>query len=74
MNKFEGNYKKVGFDKNTSGFEIWYNITVGAYGEKATHKINFASIIDANILVIGNIHDNLGLLRDSTTNFKEMKK
>ena len=51
---------KVIYNKKTCGFEIWYNSIVGAYGEKATHKINFAT--DIEIEVIGNIHDNPELL------------
>jgi uncharacterized phage protein (TIGR01671 family) len=47
---------RVVFNEKTCGFEIWYNSVVGAYGEKATHKINFANI--DKIEVIGNIHDN----------------
>lgn len=47
---------KVIFNEKTCGFEIWYNSVVGVYGEKATHKINFA--MDIEIKVIGNIYDN----------------
>lgn len=53
---------KVVFNEKTCGFEIWFNTVVGAYGEKATHKINFSNI--DNIEVIGNIHDNPDLLRE----------
>jgi len=51
---------KVVFNQKTCGFEIWYTTTVGAYGEKATHKINFAQYDE--IEKIGNVHDNPELL------------
>ena len=34
---------KVVFNKKTAGFEVWHDIVVGAYGEKATRKENFAT-------------------------------
>lgn len=52
---------KVVFNDKTSGFEIWYNNVVGAYGEEATHKINFAMVTE--IEVIGNIYENPELLQ-----------
>ena len=47
---------KVVFNEKTCGFEIWYNSIVGAYGEKATHKMNFANV--DKIEIIGNVFDN----------------
>jgi uncharacterized phage protein (TIGR01671 family) len=46
---------RVVFNEITCGFEIWYSTVEGAYGEKATHKISFASDID--IEVIGNMYN-----------------
>lgn len=46
---------KVVFNEKTCGFEFWYNTVVGAYGEKATHKLNFAQFDKCE--VIGNIFD-----------------
>ena len=58
---FKSNYMgKVIFNKKTCGFEIWYNSVVGAYGEKATHKLNFAA--DIEIEIIGNIYESPELL------------
>ncbi len=54
---------KVVFNTKTCGFEIWRNLAVGAYGEKATNTINFAHVDE--IEVIGNIHDNPELLEAS---------
>lgn len=59
--RFEDSYVgKIVFNQNTAGFEFWWNITVGAYGEKATHKANL-SVCD-EIEIIGNIYDNPELL------------
>ena len=49
---------KVVFNERTCGFEFWYNTVVGAYGEKATHKWNFAQFDKCE--VIGNIFDKKG--------------
>ena len=64
---FEGDIVKTGslqgkivFNTKSCGFEFWYNIVVGAYGERATHKINLSTM--RNYIVIGNIHDNPELL------------
>lgn len=46
---------KVVFNERTCGFEFWYKTVVGAYGEKATHKMNFAQFDKCE--VIGNIFD-----------------
>ena len=43
---------KVVFNKKTAGFEVWHDIVVGAYGEKATRKENFATC--GRLEVIGN--------------------
>lgn len=51
---------KIIFNQKTGGFEFWWNVTVGAYGEKATYRANL-SVCD-DIEVIGNIHDNFELL------------
>ena len=51
---------KVVFNEKTCGFEIWHKTVVGAYGEKATHKMNFAQ--PDEIEVIGNIHERPHLL------------
>ncbi len=51
---------KILFNHKTAGFEFWWNVAVGAYGEKATHNANL-SVCD-EIEVIGNIHDNPELL------------
>lgn len=51
---------KVVFNENTAGFEVWWDIVVGAYGEKATRKENFA--VCGQMEVIGNIHDNSELI------------
>ncbi|MDE6763701.1 MAG: YopX family protein [Oscillospiraceae bacterium] len=52
---------KVVFNENTAGFEVWWNIVVGAYGEKATRKENFA--VCGQMEVIGNIYDTPELLK-----------
>lgn len=51
---------EVEFNQRTCGFEIWYNTVAGAYGEKATHSINFSQC--DKIEVIGNVYDNSELL------------
>ena len=51
---------KIIFNVTTASFVMWYQSIVGAYGEKATHKM-LLSVCD-NIEVIGNIHDNPELL------------
>ena len=51
---------KIVFNSKTAGFEFWWNVKVGAYGEKATYKANLS--VCENIEVIGNIHDNPELL------------
>lgn len=52
---------KIVFNEKTAGFEFWWDITVGVYGEKATRKANL-SVCD-EIEIIGNIHDNPELLK-----------
>lgn len=57
------NVCKVVFNEKTGGFELWWNAVVGVYGEKATHKINFAgSKAWTCFEVLGNIYDNQELL------------
>lgn len=51
---------KIVFNVKTASFVMWYQSIVGAYGEKATHKM-LLSVCD-DIEVIGNIHDNPELL------------
>ena len=51
---------KIVFNVKTASFVMWYQSIVGAYGEKATHKM-LLSVCDG-IEVIGNIHDNPELL------------
>ena len=55
---------KVVFNVTTASFVMWYQSIVGAYGEKATHKM-LLSVCD-NIEVIGNIHDNPEILKNSS--------
>lgn len=61
--RFENNYVgKIIFNNKTAGFEFWWNVVVGAYGEKATRCANL-SVCD-EIEVIGNIHDDSEMLGD----------
>ena len=53
---------KIVFNVKTASFVMWYQSIVGAYGEKATHKM-LLSVCD-DIEVIGNIHDNPELLEN----------
>ena len=53
---------KVVFNLKTAGFEFWWTVVAGAYGEHPTYAANL-SVCD-EIEVIGNIHDNLELLKD----------
>ena len=55
---------KIVFNVKTASFVMWYQSIVGAYGEKATHKM-LLSVCD-NIEVVGNIHDNSELLENSS--------
>lgn len=52
---------KIIFNHKTAGFEFWWNVVVGAYGEKATHQANMS--VSHEINVIGNIYDNPELLK-----------
>ena len=52
---------KIIFNETTASFVMKYQSIVGAYGEKATHKM-LLSVCD-DIEVIGNIHDDPELLR-----------
>ena len=51
---------EIVFNATTASFVMRYQSIVGAYGEKATHKM-LLSVCD-NIEVIGNIHDNPELM------------
>ena len=54
--KFKNEYiGTIAFNDISLAFEIWTNIVVGAYGEKATHKHMIYHCDE--IEVIGNIHD-----------------
>lgn len=57
---------KIVFNTNTAGFEFWREVTVGAYGEKATRKENLCAFTASDVGIIGkirgNIHDNPELL------------
>ena len=57
---------KVVFNVTTASFIMWYQLIVGAYGEKATQKM-LLSVCD-NIEVIGNIHDNPDILKGGEDN------
>lgn len=54
---------QIVFNVKTASFVMWYSSTVGAYGEKATHKM-LLSVCD-EIEVIGNIHDNPEILKNT---------
>lgn len=65
LKRFGNFYRgKIVFNTNTAGFEFWREVTVGAYGEKATRKENLSAFIGACVYaeIIGNIHDNPELL------------
>ena len=51
---------KIIFNETTASFVMRYQSIVGAYGEKATHKMLLSDCDD--IEIIGNIHDNPELL------------
>lgn len=51
---------KIVFGEEAAAFILQYNITVGAYGERATHRPLIMHCDDVE--VIGNIHDNPELL------------
>ena len=55
---------KIVFNVKTASFIMWYQSIVGAYSEKATHKMLLSVCND--IEVIGNIHDNTELLENSS--------
>lgn len=60
--RFENSYiGKIVYNQKTAGFEFWWNVVVGAYGEKATYTANL-SVCD-EIEIISNIHDNPELLK-----------
>lgn len=59
----ESHLGKIVYNKKTCGFEIWYTSTVGAFGEKAIHKMYLCHA--DRIEIIGNIHDNPELLEVS---------
>lgn len=46
---------EIVFNVITASFVMWYQSSVGAYGEKATHKMLLSECDD--IEVIGNVHD-----------------
>ena len=52
---------EIVFNVITASFVMWYQSSVGAYGEKAIHKMLLSECDD--IEVIGNVHDNPGLLK-----------
>lgn len=57
------NIGKILFNPRTAGFEFWWNVIVGAYGEKATHATHLSEC--HNMEVVGNIYDNPELLEES---------
>lgn len=67
FNRFESDYVgKIVFNDKTAGFELWWNVMAGAYGEKATYKANL-SVCD-KLEVVCNIHDNPELLKGGADN------
>ena len=57
---------EIVFNVTAASFIMCYQLIVGVYGEKATQKL-LLSVCD-NIEVIGNIHDNPGLLEGGEGN------
>ena len=55
---------EIVFNVTTASFIMWYQLIVGAYGEKATQKMLLPVCDD--IEVIGNIHDNTELFENSS--------
>lgn len=53
---------KIIFDVKIASFVMWYQSIVGAYGEKAIHKMLISECDE--IEVIGNIHDNPEILKN----------
>lgn len=51
---------KVVYEQRICGLDLWYNKVVGAYGEKATFRVNLTE--PTKLEVIGNIYDNPELL------------
>lgn len=59
--RFDNNHiGEIKFNRKTAAFEIWWDTTAGAYGEKATHTEKMSA--DNEYEVIDNIHDNPELL------------
>lgn len=50
---------KIVFNTNTAGFEFWREVTVGAYGEKATRKENLCAFTASDVEIIGKIRGNI---------------
>lgn len=51
---------KVVYEQRICGLDLWCNKVVGAYGEKATFRVNLTE--PTKLEVIGNIYDNPELL------------